>query len=173
MTPGVARGLRGVIRKAVINRFKALFVDRGGAPEAGGARHSFEELQVAAAALMVEAAQMDDDFDADERAKVGALVARRFGLSSGESESLVEAAEARVAESSQLHGFTRVVKNAFSHEERVELLEMLWEVAYADGQLHDHEASLMRRITGLLQVPDRESGQARKRVLERLDHERA
>jgi uncharacterized tellurite resistance protein B-like protein len=45
---------------------------------------------------------------------------------------------------------------------------MLWEVAYADGTLHDYEASLLRRITGLLYVSDRESGEARKRVLARL-----
>jgi uncharacterized tellurite resistance protein B-like protein len=45
---------------------------------------------------------------------------------------------------------------------------MLWEVAYADGQLHDYEASLLRRIAGLIYVGDRESGEARKRVLARL-----
>ena len=45
---------------------------------------------------------------------------------------------------------------------------MLWEVVYADGELHDYEASLLRRIAGLLYVPDRESGEARKRVLARL-----
>jgi len=48
------------------------------------------------------------------------------------------------------------------------VIEMLWEVAYADGQLHDYEANLLRRITGLLYVSDRESGEARKRVLARL-----
>ena len=45
---------------------------------------------------------------------------------------------------------------------------MLWEVAYADGELHDYEANLMRRVTGLLFVSDQESGEARKRALERL-----
>ena len=165
--------MRCVIRNIVIDRFKALFLDRAGAPEGGGARHSLEELHLAAAALMVEAAQMDDEFDADERATVQRLVAKRFGLSREESESLVEAAEARIAAASQLHGFTRVIKDAFSQDERVELLEMLWEVAYADGRLHDHEANLMRRITGLLHVPDRESGRARKRVLERLGPDQA
>lgn len=151
----------------MINRFKALFLDRGGAPETGGSGHSGDELQIAAAALMVEAAQLDGDFAAVERARILDLVTGRFGLSRAEGRSLVEAAEARVADATQLHGFTRVIKRAFSHEERVELLEMLWEVAYADGELHDLEASLMRRVTGLLQVPDRESGAARKRVLAR------
>lgn len=152
----------------VINRFKALFGDRGGAPEAGQGRHSGTELQVAAAALMVEAALMDDRFDAGERTRILDLVRERFGLSPAESESIVGAAEAQVTDAAAIHGFTRVVKQAFDHEERIELLEMLWEVAYADGELHDYEANLMRRLAGLLHVSDRESGLARRRALERL-----
>jgi uncharacterized tellurite resistance protein B-like protein len=50
---------------------------------------------------------------------------------------------------------------------------MLWELAYADGQLHDLEASLMRRLAGLLYVSDRDSGDARKRALRRLDQSSA
>ena len=153
----------------MINRVKALFLDRGGGPEARGAGHSHEELQIAAAALMVEAAQLDDDFDARERAKIRDLVTERFGLDPEESEGLIEVAEERVARASHLYGFTRIVKSAFTQDERIELMEMLWEVVYADGELHHFEANLMRRLAGLLQIPDRDSGLARKRALERLD----
>jgi uncharacterized tellurite resistance protein B-like protein len=153
----------------VINRVKALFVERRGAPQARGAGHSHEELRIAAAALMVEAAQLDDAFDARERDKIRELVAERFELDAEEADSLIEAAEARVAESVQLHGFTRVIKSAFSRDERIELMEMLWEVVYADGELHHYEANLMRRLAGLMQVSDRDAGAARKRALKRLD----
>lgn len=152
----------------MIDRFKALFVDRRGGSAGAAGRHSADELQIAAAALLVEAAQMDDDFDARERRKVLELVTDRFNLSRDESLSLLAAAEERVAHANQLHGFTRVVNKAFDQAERVELLEMLWEVTYADGQLHDYEASLMRRLTGLLHVSDRESAAARNRALARL-----
>ncbi len=133
-----------------------------------GAR-AIEEFQVAAAALLVEAAQMDDTFDARERATILNLLTGRFGLTAQEGEDLLDAAEEKVAQSSQLYGFTRAVKDAFTGEQRIELLEMLWEVAYTDGELHDYEASLIRRVTGLLHVSDRDSGAARKRVLEKLD----
>ncbi len=154
----------------MINRVKALFRDRGGAPETRDAAHSHEELQIAAAALMVEAAQLDEHFDARERTKIHELVTARFGLGPAESGSLIEVAEERVARSSQLHGYTRVVKKAFTQEERIELMEMLWEVVHVDGELHHFEANLMRRLAGLLQVPDRDSGAARKRALARLDY---
>ncbi len=153
----------------MINRVKALFVERRGAPQVPSAGHSHDELRIAAAALMVEAAQLDDTFDARERDKIRELVAERFELDAAEGDSLIEVAETRVAESSQIYGFTRVIKAVFSQEERIELVEMLWEVVYADGELHHYEANLMRRLAGLLQVSDREVGAARKRARARLD----
>lgn len=125
------------------------------------------ELEIAAAALLVEAALMDGNFDPVERGKIAQLLARRFELGAARAEALIEAAEAQVRQTPQLYGFTRVVKDEFAYEDRVELIEMLWEVAYADGELHDFEASLMRRIAGLIYVSDRDSGGARKRALER------
>jgi uncharacterized tellurite resistance protein B-like protein len=140
----------------------------GHPPAAPAAAHSFEERQLAAAALMVEAATMDSSFDADERARIAALVQARFGLSSEEAQALVAEAERAASSSVEWYGFTRAIKDGFDHAERVQLVEMMWEVAYADGALHDYEASLLRRVAGLLYVGDRESGEARKRVLARL-----
>ncbi|MGH6904257.1 MAG: TerB family tellurite resistance protein, partial [Geminicoccaceae bacterium] len=130
--------------------------------------HSFEERQLAAAALMVEAATMDSAFDAAERARIGELIRERFALGADEAADLIAEAERAVAASVQWHGFTSAIKDGYDHAERVELIEMLWEVAYADGRLHDYEASLLRRIAGLLYVSDRDSGEARKRVRARL-----
>lgn len=152
----------------MINRIRAFLSGAQAEASDGVPRRSFERLQIAAAALLVEAAQMDAKFDAVERAKILDLVRTRFELTQGEAESLVEIAGERVADSSQLYSFTRVVKDNFDHDERVELMEMLWEVVYADGTLDDLEASLMRRIAGLIFVADRESGEARKRALSRL-----
>jgi uncharacterized tellurite resistance protein B-like protein len=140
----------------------------GGALQAQPAAHSFEERQLAAAALMVEAATMDDAFDAAERERITSLVQTRFGLSPEDARDLVTEAEHAAAASIEWHGFTRAIKEGFDHAERLQLIEMLWEVAYADGELHDYEASLLRRIAGLLYVSDRDSGEARKRVVARL-----
>jgi uncharacterized tellurite resistance protein B-like protein len=62
-----------------------------------------------------------------------------------------------------------VIKAKFSLEERIDLMEMLWEVVYADGELHHYEANLMRRLAGLLHVSDRDVGAARKRAQARLE----
>ncbi|MEO3427976.1 TerB family tellurite resistance protein [Pelagibius sp. CAU 1746] len=150
----------------MLQKLKALWGERSGADNAAGG-HA-DKLQLATAALLIEAAEMDADFGAEERATITELVERRFGLSAEESRALVRAASDKVQQSVEVFGFTREIKNAFSPEERIEMMEMLWEVAYADGALHDLEANLMRRLAGLLHVSDRDSGLARKRVLTRL-----
>ncbi len=127
-----------------------------------------DERQVAAAALLIEAAFMDEQFEANERSKITELLKSRFGLGDEEAGRLIDAAEQEVHDSSQLFRFTRVVNQRFSQEDRVELMEMLWEVVYVDGELHDYEAGLMRRIAGLIHVTDQDSGAARKRALDRL-----
>ncbi len=151
----------------MLDRIRALFspADEPGKQQR---RHSFAECQLAAAALLVEAAEMDSDFDAAERVRIGQLIQAQFELAPDEAEDLLAEAEKAAAASVAWHGFTSAIKDGFDHAERVQLIEMLWEVVYVDGQLHDYEASLLRRITGLLYVSDRESGEARKRVLARL-----
>ncbi len=165
---GIHQGCCGGI---VINRIKALFqaVDEGAvggermAPGAG-----VDGKQLAAATLMVEAACLDGNFDAAERDTIHSLLGRNFGLSEEESATLMSEAEGAQDEANHLLRFTRAIKDGYALEERVELIEMLWEVAYADGILHDYEANLLRRIGGLIYVSDRERGAARQRVASRL-----
>jgi uncharacterized tellurite resistance protein B-like protein len=130
--------------------------------------HGKDELQLAAAALLVEAALMDGPMSEEEREKVTLIARRRFGLDPAEAADLVLEAERAAEDSADWHGFTRAIKAGFDQEERVGLIEMLWEVVYADGRLHDHEASLLRRIAGLLYVDDRSRAEARRRALTRL-----
>jgi uncharacterized tellurite resistance protein B-like protein len=127
------------------------------------------ELQLAVAALLLEAAVVvDGDFDPQEREIVRRLLQRGFSLRPDEAQSLVVAAERRVEMSAQLFGFTSTVNNRLNRERKIELIEMLWEVAYADGVLDPLEDSLLRRIAGLIDVTDHERGEAKRRVLQRL-----
>lgn len=134
----------------------------------GAADQGVDEVQLAAAALLLEAAGMDGKLDSGERDKIEELIAARFGIDKAEIEHLLAQTEEKLERSNQILPFTRVVKDRLDNEERIEVLEMLWEVVYADGELHDYEANLMRRVAGLIYVTDRESGEARKRALTRL-----
>jgi uncharacterized tellurite resistance protein B-like protein len=149
----------------MISRIRDLWA-RAERPAPG--RRAADELRLAAAALLVEAARMDGEFGAAERETVLDLLEHRFELTPEEARELLEMAVAAAMRSTQLFAFTQAVKNGYDAEERIAMIEMLWEVAYADGALHDYEANLLRRVAGLIHVPDPVSGAARKRVLARL-----
>ena len=151
----------------MLDRIKSFLLNLEG-DAADAAVHSADERQIAVAALMIEAALMDESFDEQERGVIKRLLGARFQLDEPETEELLQIAQNRVEGSLQLYGFTSVVKDKFTPEERIELMEMLWQVAYADGKLDDYEANLMRRVSGLIFVSDWDSGQARKRALARL-----
>jgi len=148
----------------MLDRIKSILSDQTGAQSDSGT----DSLQLAVAVLLVEAARMDSEFDADERDTVAQLLARRFELGDAAAQALLDEAETKAQDSVELYTFTRTVKDAFEHEDRVEFMQMLWEVAYADGELHHYESNLMRRVAGLVHVSDRESGEARKRALDHL-----
>ena len=127
-----------------------------------------DDRRWAAACLLVVAARMDAVFDPRERQAILGLLRARFGLTDAEAHELMAAAEGRAEQSQQIFPLTRIVEESFTPAERIDLVEMLWEVIYADGRVDEYEANLMRRIAGLIHVSDGESGAARKRVLERL-----
>jgi uncharacterized tellurite resistance protein B-like protein len=139
------------------------------APGTGGrGRRSYQEHEIAAAALLVEAASLDGTFDANERATVKRLLHDRFRLSDQETEDLLAEGQARNEATEEIFKFTLAARDAFDEAERVGLIEMLWTTVLSDGRVHDYEANLMRRIAGLLHVTDRDSGEARKRAAREL-----
>lgn len=151
----------------MLGRLKAFFEDRDG-DAASGDEHNLEEKHLAAAALMVEAAVLDEDFGDEERAAIRRAIESAFKLGGEDADALLAEAEKRQDDSNQIFHFTHTIKEHFSEPERIELIELLWEVVYADGVLHELEANLMRRIGGLIYVSDKDRGLARKRVLARL-----
>lgn len=129
-----------------------------------------DDLPLAAAALLLEAARTDDAVTGAERTHIIAAVRRRFDLTGAEAETLFEEARAQTRGASHLYDYVRIINDHCPPEQRLWIIEMLWEVAYADGALNDLESNLLRRLGGLLAVSDIERGAARKRVMERLGY---
>jgi uncharacterized tellurite resistance protein B-like protein len=137
--------------------------------DASSDARKFDDLQVAVAALLVHEASTDDNFDADERRTIERLLGEGFKLDPDAVQRLLATAERRAEDSTQLYPFTKVAIDRLDESGRIQLIEMLWEVAYADGVLHPDEDALVRRIAGLLYVSDHDRGEARKRVLRRRE----
>ena len=148
----------------MLNRIRSLIAGKS----AGDTPRTEEDHKLAAAALLVEAARADESYGAEEEQRVVEILAHRFKLSAEDVAELKVLAEERQEASVNLHGFTRVVKDNWSEDERIGLIELLWEIAYADGKIHSYEDHLIRRVAGLIYVSDRDRGEARKRVATRL-----
>ncbi|MGH6883480.1 MAG: TerB family tellurite resistance protein [Hypericibacter sp.] len=126
-----------------------------------------DDLVVAVTMLLAEAARMDQRVDPAERQVIELRLAQRFGLTAEAAAAHLDRALASAETGNRFFAFTQQVKNGMTPEERVKLVEMLWEVVYADGRLDPYEDNLMRRVAGLLDLSDTENGAARKRVLAR------
>jgi len=125
------------------------------------------EVQFAVAVLLAEAASMDGTIDEAEIQRIRQLLITHFDLTPADAAQLMREATKALESRVELYGPSRVLKDALDYDQRIELVEMLWDVVYADGVVHDYESNLMRRLCGLLFVDDQDSGAARKRVLNR------
>ena len=123
---------------------------------------------LACAALMTRAAWLDGTLDKVEEKALRDLMMKRFEISPGEADEILKAAADDLDTSNDLYRYTKDLRDNFDADERLKLIEMIWEVVYADGVLHDFEATLMRRLAGLLYVDDRDSGEAKKRAMHKL-----
>ena len=127
-----------------------------------------DQIEYAAAALLIEVATVDKKFDLGERAKILEYVKEKFSLEDNVAHKLISKAEAEVEGAVQLYGVTKALRNGLDYKDRIELMECLWMVAYADGEADPFEDQLMRRIGELIYVTDRDRGEARKRAIKKL-----
>ena len=136
----------------------------------GGTRQpvNFEEtdFRLAAAALLVHVATTDSNFDEAERAKLREILSQRFSLDAEEADDLIESAVRADRDAVDLYQFTSLLNRSFDEEERKRVVGMMFEVAYADGQLSEFEDNIVWRAAQLMHVPSRERVTIRRQVRE-------
>jgi uncharacterized tellurite resistance protein B-like protein len=136
----------------MINVLKNLFAS----PE-GDAQHDPEQARrLAAAALLMEVARADFTQDANEERAMAALLKESLRLSEDDLRVLLDNATERVDAATSLYEFTRLVNDHYSAQEKGELIEAMWRVAYADAELDKYEEHLIRRVAELIYVPHEE-----------------
>jgi len=123
-------------------------------------------LRLAAAVMLVEVMRADGTFHPDERVAVEAALRKRFELTADEAARFAELADAAANESTDLFSFTSRIDERFEMAQKVQMIELMWRVAYADGQLSEHERHVMWRIADLLHVPQGAYVNARMRARE-------
>ncbi|MGV6817887.1 MAG: tellurite resistance TerB family protein [Thiotrichales bacterium] len=125
-------------------------------------------VRLAAAALMIEIARADFQVDADELRRIESLLSESLDLSEKEIVELVSLAQQESQEATSLHEFTQLINQNYSAEDKNHLMEFLWKVAYADGDLDKYEEYMLRKIADLLYLSHAEYIKAKLKVQEGL-----
>ncbi len=134
----------------------------------GGDKHPgrFEEndYRIAAAALMVHALTIDGAAKPSEQDKLREVLKARFNLDDAATGELIEAATRAEHEAVDLYHFTSLINRSLDENGRLGIVEMMWEVVFADGAVSEFEDNLMWRAADLLGVSSRERIALRQRV---------
>ncbi len=123
-----------------------------------------DDYRLAAAALLVHAAAIDGEMLPSERDKLRALLKRNFSLDDASTDELIEKATAAEQESVDLYHFTHLLNRTLNERGRARLIEMMWEIVYADGKRDELEDNLLWRAADLLGVSPRQRIELRRRV---------
>lgn len=129
---------------------------------------SEKALQMACAALLLEMARADFDMHDDELAHIADSLRQEFGLSEADTQALMQLADQEAKQATCHYEFISLINKGFSPEEKVRLIELLWQVAYVDKQLSKYEEAMVRKLADLLYVPHAAFISAKHRVLNRL-----
>ena len=144
----------------MLDKLKTVFAE----PVAETAEPQSDELHIAAAALLVRAAQIDGSMDEGETHLLRRLVGPHFGLQADAAAILLTEAKIAADEASDLFQFTKRINAHFAQAHKIMLIELLWQIVLSDGVVDDYEANLMRRVAGLIYITDQQSGAARKKA---------
>ena len=109
-------------------------------------------LQLACAVLLLEVMRAEPEVRPEERAAVLSALQRKFTLSPDELDRLVELADEKARTANDFFAFTSTLNERFGHEQKVRIVEFMWQVAYADGSIGENENHLISKVAGLLHV---------------------
>jgi len=135
-----------------MNLYKLIFGrEKNDQPEHAGSLAELN-LETAVAALLIEMACSDDEFDQQEETLILEILKSKFSLGQAEAAELTQAANKAREESIDLYGFTKQINTNFSHEQKIQMIDLLWDVIYADGRLDGHEDYLIHTLTKMLNL---------------------
>jgi uncharacterized tellurite resistance protein B-like protein len=127
-----------------------------------------EAVHLATCVLLLEAAHADNDFTDSERAHILSVLKDRFRLSADDAEELLAVASAEREGSSDLFQYTRTINEAFSVEEKIQIVEEVWRIFLSDHNLDGHEDHLAKKLRNLLNLNHPTMIEAKVRVLNEI-----
>lgn len=126
---------------------------------------SDHDIRIATCAILLEMANIDDEFSASEKEDIISILKKNYNLSEENATELVKATEEELKSSIDLWRFTNLINQNYTLEEKIEIIETVWKVAYADGKLDKHEDYLVHKLANLLRLTHKQLIDAKLKVL--------
>ncbi len=135
---------------------------------AGGTKpqHHFDDgdYRLAAAALLIHVSTIDGEASSEERGKLYSVLKNRFNLDDGATTELIEEATAVDRDAVDLYHFTSLINRSLDEGGRRRIVEMMWEIIYADGRVSEFEENVIWRASDLLGISSRERIEIGRRI---------
>ena len=125
---------------------------------------SFDSEKIAVVALLISTAKYDGNFDESERIEIHNLIKNYFSLSSESTDDLFNAAEKIENEANDLQQFTRSLNKLLNEDEKLKIIELIWKIVMADGIIDNYEENLVRLLSGLLYLQDKDIGNIKNKL---------
>ena len=148
----------------MLDAIKSFFSSSMAPPPAEQEDLGDEDVRLAACALLIELAYADDEFTEDERRHLTSAVRRQYEVDEERAEELINLAELARREAVDLYQFTKLIKSNYSLGQKMVLMEVMWGLVYADGELSHDEDALMRKVCNLLDLSPGYLSDVKKRV---------
>jgi len=123
------------------------------------------KIEQATAALLIEMIRIDDDILEMEQESLVKSLQQFFELGEDETQEIIQLAESKLDQTSDVKQFTNLIDSNFSYENKKSIIKLLWQIAYADKQLHRDEAYFVREIAKQIHVSDEDVFEIRDRVM--------
>lgn len=149
----------------MLNQIKLFFEQHIALPPA---QSGDDNIQIACAALLVEMMHIDDQLEQEEQDSIVTRLESLFSLMPEQTNALMALAEEQRKAATDYFQFTHLINREFSPEQKLKLIEALWRVAFADGELSMYEEYLVRKVSDLLHVPHTDFIMLKNRVKNEL-----
>lgn len=123
------------------------------------------DIRVATCALLLEMANIDDEFTDTEREDIILILKKKYNLPDEDVTPLIQATEEELKGSIDLWRFTTLINKNYSVEEKIQVIEMVWKIAYADGRLGKHEDYLVHKLAKLLRLTHKQLIEAKLKII--------
>ena len=136
----------------MLSAIKQFFEEKLSITDEQATEQDHKKIELATAALMFELMRTDERIDAREKDALASALRQTFGLEQDSLKELVSMAETAATQATSLYEFTSLINESYSYEQRVQLIENLWRVAFADHQLDRYEEHMIRTVGDLIYI---------------------